>query len=636
MLLQDMREKAQGWVAKVIVAAIAFTFAIFGLESLSPNTGNPDVATVNGEAITQQQLMETMDQQRRVLIQQMGDNFDPSMLDSPMLQNAALESLIQRALLRARLQDDQMVVSEAMLDEVIRTAQEFQVDGQYSPDRVMQYVRNMGMTVAQFRNMLREEMISTQLRAGIAASEFMTTAELQQLNNLQTQTRDISWLTLNNEQARNAVNVSDDDVAVYYADNGSRFMQPEQVSVDYIVLDKNKIAETIQVSDADIRARYNAQVADLKNKASNELRASMILLEPNGDRDEAATLAQANELSTQLKNGADFAALAQEFSDDPDSAAQGGSLGAVETGFFGSEFDSALAGLEAGAVSEPVQTDFGVVLIRRDGSAEARIPSLEQMRASIERELRNQAVDPLFVEQSQMMADISFEASDLAQPAETMGLEIQSSPLFGRNGGEGIAANARVVAAAFSEDVLELRANSDLVELSPEQVAVLHIREHKKSEQKPVADVKDEIVAAIQTERGAEQLKQRAEAVIAELNGGANAEQLATSNGLTWAAQEKSVRFNREVPAQLLAEAFRLPHPAAGQFSYGTATLPNGDIAVIRIANVVNGNDALDADQARMMGTSLALRQGTQMYDEYVRNLRDTADIKVVQADSEG
>ena len=180
-----------------------------------------------------------------------------------------------------------------------------------------------------------------------------------------------------------------------------------------------------------------------------------------------ATLAEAKDIRSKLDSGAAFADLAKEFSDDPDSAAQGGSLGAVETGFFGDDFDNALASLNSGEVSQPVKTEFGVVLIRRDGSSEARIPSLEQMRASLVKELRDQAVAPIFVDKSQKLADISFEASDLAQPAEALGLTIEKTGLFGRNGGEGIAGNPGVIAAAFSDDVQNLGANSDLIELSP-------------------------------------------------------------------------------------------------------------------------------------------------------------------------
>ncbi len=637
MLLQNMRDKAQGWVAKVIVAAIAFTFAIFGLESLRPSTTKQDVAFVDGEAITQQQLLEAMDQQRRMLVQQMGSNFDAAALNDPMLKTAAMESLVQRTLLRIRLKKNNMVVSDDMVDELILSVPEFQVDGQYDPERVRQYVRSAGMNIAQFRNMLREDMVATQLRAGVAATEFVTSHELRHLNSLQGQTRDLSWLILDGKKVRDAVTVSDEDVAAYYNEQSASFMQPEQVSVDYIVLDKSKLAATIEVTDSDVSTLYDARVVELKSKAKAELRASMILLEPDDQRDQAATMALAKQLSDELKAGADFAALAGKHSDDTDSSAKGGSLGIVETGFFGDAFDSALAALQPGEISAPVEADFGVVVIRRDAAGEARIPTREQMSASLKRELREQAVEPLFFEKSRQLADISFEASDLTQPAETLGLEIQQTDLFSRDGGKGIAANPRVVAAAFSEEVLDMRTNSDLIDFDANQFVVLHRREHKKPEQKALESVKDEIAQILRTERGDKQLLSQAEALVSELVKGAEKQKVADDNGLAWDQKEKAQRFGVEISALLRAKAFRLPHPAEGKSSFGTAVLENGDVAVIQVTNVVPGSSALlDEAQMRILGANLALRNGSQIFDEYVRNLRETAKIEVVRQGDEG
>ncbi len=636
-MLQDMRDKAQGWVAKVIVAAIAFTFAIFGLESLRPDSSNPEIAEVNGTKITQRQLMESVDQQRRMLFQQMGENFDPSMIDERLLQRAALESLIQRTLMRDALKTRNMVVSEQLLDQFIRTTPEFQVEGRYNPDRVMQYVRSVGMTVPQFRSMLREQLASTQLQAGIAGTEFMTAYELQRLSDLQGQTRDISWLTLKADKARAAVELSGQDIQDYYEASAARFMKPEQVSVNYVILDKARLAENIKVSENDIQTRYASHVADLKEKAGDQHTASMILLETGDEKAEADALNEAKELKAKLDGGADFAALAKEFSDDPDSAEKGGSLGVVETGFFGDDFDDNLDVLKAGEISAPFVTDFGVVILRRDKAAEARIPSLEQMRASLEKELRSQSADPLFVEKSQKLADDSFEASDLTQPAENLGLEIHKSGLFGKDGqgADELLANPRVIAAAFSDEVLNQGANSDLVEVGPDQVMVLRVNKHNKAEQMPLADVRASIETSLRSERGEEQLQARVEKLITELDGGTDVKTVAKETGVDWKDSKTTNRFSKDAPAQLLAQAFRMPHPEQGKSSYGSVQLPDGDIALIRVSAVTPGKEKVDKDTQRMMGATLGLRHGSQIFGEYQRDLRQHAEIEV-KTSSEG
>ena len=634
-MLQNMRDKAQGWIAKAIIAFIAFTFAIFGLESLAPNPNNPEVAEVNGQEITQQQLMQAVDQQRRLLMQQLGGNFDPSMFNDQMLQQAALEGLIQKEVVRQYADKVGMSISAQSVDQLIRSTPEFQVDGQFDANRFQQLVRSLGMTPVQFRQYLREELLASHIRASIAGSEFATPYEVQMLTDIQQQTRDVAWLTLDVAAAREAVKVDEETITSYYQDHQAEYMTPEQVSLEYVVLDRSKLAEQIEVSEADIKARYDARVADQKEKADNTVTASMILLESSETRDEKATLALADELRQRMNKGEDFSALAREYSEEPDSAAKGGDLGAVETGFLGAAFDEALAALTKGEVSQPVLTDFGVVLIKRTAGAEVDIPTLAAMRNELVREFKESAVDPLFVEQSQKLADISFEAADLQQPAEELGLDVQATDLFGRRGGEGIAENRAVIDAAFSDDVLNLQANSEPLDIGPGKVAVVRMKEHKQPEVKPLSDVRDAIVAQIQQERADQQLNDKADAILAELGADKTGAEVAEAYAAEWQTKENARRGEEGVPQQLLMDAFKLPHPQAGMTSYGKTALPNGDVVVVAVNKVVQGTEAVESEQVQTIGNILSMRMGEALFGEYQQDLKNTADVKRFAQDSE-
>ncbi|WP_211828323.1 SurA N-terminal domain-containing protein [Kistimonas asteriae] len=634
-MLQNMRDKAQGWIAKAIIAFIAFTFAIFGLESLAPNPNNPEVAEVNGQEITQQQLMQAVDQQRRLLMQQLGGNFDPSMFNDQMLQQAALEGLIQKEVVRQYADKVGMSISAQSVDQLIRSTPEFQVDGQFDANRFQQLVRSLGMTPVQFRQYLREELLASHIRASIAGSEFATPYEVQMLTDIQQQTRDVAWLTLDVAAARKAVKVDEETITSYYQDHQAEYMTPEQVSLEYVVLDRSKLAEQIEVSEADIKARYDARVADQKEKADNTVTASMILLESSETRDEKATLALADELRQRMNKGEDFSVLAREYSEEPDSAAKGGDLGAVETGFLGAAFDEALAALTKGEVSQPVLTDFGVVLIKRTAGTEVDIPTLAAMRNELVREFKESAVDPLFVEQSQKLADISFEAADLQQPAEELGLDVQATDLFGRRGGEGVAENRAVIDAAFSDDVLNLQANSEPLDIGPGKVAVVRIKEHKQPEVKPLSDVRDAIVAQIQQERADQQLNDKAGAILAELGAGKTGAEVAEAYAAEWQIKENARRGEEGVPQQLLMDAFKLPHPQAGMASYGKTALPNGDVVVVAVNKVVQGTEAVESEQVQTIGNILSMRMGEALFGEYQQDLKNTADVKRFAQDSE-
>jgi peptidyl-prolyl cis-trans isomerase C len=159
------------------------------------------------------------------------------------------------------------------------------------------------------------------------------------------------------------------------------------------------IAEPLD--DAAVQAAYEEMTADFTPEP--EFNASHILVE---------TEERANELKAELEGGADFATLAQENSMDG-SAQSGGELGWFGAGRMVPEFETAVMGLEPGAVSDPVQTQFGWHLIKLNETRESAPPALEEVRPQIEDQLRQQQVQQAVAELREG-ADVSM--SDVEVP----------------------------------------------------------------------------------------------------------------------------------------------------------------------------------------------------------------------------
>ncbi len=626
-MLQTMRENAQGWIAKVIVAVIAFTFAIFGLESLAPNPGNPTVASVNGEEITEQQLYQAMEQQRRMMQQRFGRNFDPSMLDDAMLRQGALDQLVNRALLNQSVKEAGLEVSQATLDDQIRNTPVFQTEGQFDPDRFQSMVRGAGMTPLQYRDAIREETLVNQQMTGLSGSEFVTPAELNQLLSLQSQKRDIAWLTLGFEKAQESVEVSEEDAHNFYEARLERYMTPETVAVSYIELSREALREQLQIDEEDVEQRYQAMVAEME--AEQLPQAAIILVESNDERDDDAAEARAQEAYAKLQAGEDFAAVAKEFSDDSSSANDSGNIGSVEEGFFGSAFDQALAGLQPGEYSAPVKTDFGYQIIRLNGYEKQDLPAYADMRDELVQELQDGELAVLFVEKSQKLADISFESADLQQPADELGLTIQNTEAFGRNGGEGFAANQKVVDAAFSEDVLNLGANSELLEIDTDHVVVLRVKTHNQPEQLAFEDVRDSIYEEQRRTVARENLQADAEKLRTALQSGQDKAAIAEQAGIEWTELAGAERYSNDAPQQILMDAFRLPHPQEGSASYAIVELPSSDVALVMLTGITAGEVDEAAEETSRLARMLAAGEGRNLYGEMLRDLRAEAKVKI-------
>ncbi|MCK5894665.1 MAG: SurA N-terminal domain-containing protein [Endozoicomonadaceae bacterium] len=632
-MLQNMRDKAQGWISKVIIGFIVLTFAIFGLESLVPNRNNPDVAEVNGQNISQQSLMRAVEQQRRLLMQRLGDNFGSSIFNDQALQKAALEELIQKAVLLQYANKVGMSISSQSVDQMIRSIPEFQVDGEFDANRFQQLVSSLGVTPLQFRQSLNDDMLIYRIRASIAGSEFATAYKVQKLYDIQQQTRDIAWLTLDAVKTQDAIRVADDEIETYYQNHQAVFMTQEQVSLDYIILDRVILEGQVSITESDIEARYQSQIEDIKSQADDSVTASIILLEPSSRRDDKETLALASELKRRLSSGEEFATLASEYSEDAASAAKGGDLGVVESGFLGEAFDDTLASLEKEEVSDPVLIDFGVVLIKRTADEQVT-PSRADMRDELVQDLKESAVDPLFVEQSRKLADISFEAADLQQPAEELGLVIQSTALFGRHGGEGIAEHRTIVDVAFSDDLLNLKANSEPLDIGDGRVAVIRVKRHKKSEVEPLSDVRDRVVTKIKKEYADLQMNDKADTILAALESGKTTVDIAKEYVVDWQERSSVKREDQDIPLPLLRDAFKLPHPDKVP-NYGKTSLPDGDVIIVAVKNVEQKKEVVDAEELQNINRILSRRSGEAIYSEYLQDIKKNADIKRFVKDAE-
>lgn len=624
-MLEFMRERARSWVTFIVVGIIAFMMAITGLETLAPNPNNPEVASVNGEAITQYDLAQAVEQERQLLIQRMGDRFDPAMLDEKVIQTRVLEQLITRDLLLQSAGEQKMGVSDAAIDAYILQMPQFQVNGAFDQQRFQYLLASNGITPLMFRESLEQEMVLQQLRSGIASSEFVTEAEMATIARLEQQTRDIAWVTLSRQQQEKIITVSDEQIQQYYDSHNGRFMTPEQVIAQYVVLDKNSIAQAVKLTEADIEEAYNLRVQELSETANVAAELSVIVINTNDDRNQEAALKRAQEAIAKFNGGTSFVALAKEYSDDAATANSGGKLGVVETGFFGDAFDNAMTALAVGDISAPVTTDNGYQLLYKS-QPEVSIPTMAQLRPELEASLKIRRVEDLYLQQARTLADVSFEASDLEQPAQELGLEIITTDAFGRNqGGGGVIGNAQVVAAVFSDDVLGFGANSDVIELSPTQSVVIRVKEHLKPKLLPLADVREQIVATIKTNEAEKAIAKRSAELVAELNGGETLAAVAKANDLSVSSEKAVARNSTEVPRDLVDYAFTMAHPQDGD-TYDSATLADGNVAVVALSKVTDGEG--DSEYAKNMKPILTMLDGNTSFDVYLKSLRDRAKIK--------
>ena len=624
-MLQSMRENAKSWGSIIIVAIIAFMMAITGLESLTPNLRNKYVAKVNGEEISQFDFLNAQEQQRRMLMQRMGEHFDPALINEAVFVDSVLNGLVDNILQMQDAKSHRMLVSEAALDKEILAMPEFQKSGRFDQDYYVKLLRNVGMTPQQFRKLLIEETLLNQLRFGFASSEFTTDAESDAISRLENQTRDIKWQKIAIGPIKVETKISEEEIENYYKERKEDYMTQEKVVVQYIEINKKQLSLDVKVEEESIQREYNIRLEKLKQSAIKQVRISTILVEVNEKRNRQEAKKRAEKAYQDIGKGESFEKLASLYSDDKESANKGGDMGFVQPGFFGEVFDKAVASMNIGEVSKPVETPSGLQIIKVTDRKDSPSLDLESVRQEIIEQLQLEMVDTMYLEKIRKLADIAFESADLERPSKDLNLSLHVSEAFGRNGtASGIASNDQIVKAAFGEDVLKFGVNSDVIEVGAGRSIVLRVQEHSPPTLKTLSEVQEDIIDILKTNIAKEKLldlvKSRIESLTQEVT-------QVQDNQDIWQEQKKVTRSTNKVPSPVLKKAFSMPKPSNDVPSYDYVTLSGGDVMIVSVVSVYSMQKDSNSESDKMLRRYMSNNKGRQIQSEYLSYLKSKADI---------
>ena len=626
-MLQNIRDNIQGVIAKIIIALIIVPFAFFGVESLLTGGGANNVAEVNGEDISAQELQQAVYFQKRSLLQRMGENADPAMLDDAMLREGALEQLIQRKLLLQQAEDQNIDVSVTAVDQMILSMPQFQQDGQFSMQLYENMLRSNGYSLAYFKQRLTDDLRISQLSNGFAGSDFVTSQELADAARIVAQKRSFEYVTLPIAQLLDGVTLSDDEINQYYQDNLASFLSEERVKLEYIEVKQADFTQA--VDEAQLREAYELEMADFS--AKGERRAAHILLEVGGDRDEQATLALAKQISDRIAAGEVFADLAKELSADTGSAENGGDLGYTSGDTFPVEFEEALFALELNAVSEPVETDAGIHLIVATDIKEATAPTFEERKASIEQRLQLAQAETEFVNTIDQLRDLVFNSEGLTGPALELKLDVRDAGWLSRTSAEGVLSSAQVLSAAFSDEVLKDRNNSEVLELASDHFIVVRVADYEEAKTKPLDEVKSTITARLTQRKATELAQDKATSLIDAVSSGSDMKVLSEEQGYVAMAEDDVNRSTAKAGRELAAAIFALPRATAGEATVDSLVLSNGDVVVVKLSSVTDGA-VEDLAEAEQQGISSQLQRSASMQSlsAYQSTVRQAAEINLL------
>ncbi len=628
-MLQVMRAKAQGMGSKIVVWLIIIALAVFGFGSFSLFQPSEQVAaSVNGEDISIAELQRQVEGRTAELVAQFGDayvdQFDPSLLSRTVLVN-----MVQAELLRNYTSELGFKVSEGQVDQEIVARPEFMLSDGFSPELFRRRAAEAGLTPESLRSEIVDSLGMSALQQALVDSAFLTQGDSRRLLNLALQSRDIAWLEFRPIRFVDQVEIDDETLATAYELRLAEFMTEPRIDAEYLAFRLQEMAALSEFAPEEgaLREAYQAELSEYE--ISEQRDASHILREVSELRTEAQAIEELSAIRERVLAGESFEEFAMDLSDDPGSAEVGGLLGPAARGVYVEAFEEALWNLQAGEISEPVVSEFGVHLIRLNEILRHEAPSFEDRRVALESELRRSAARDRFSEIKLRADELAFDAQNsLAPLVEAFERELVEVSGVTRTIGDDVFRESVLREALFDSDVMDSGFNSPLIEVGEEAAYVVRAARRHPATQLTFGEVREELRREIAYERAVELSARAARQALSRMLEGVGASEVAFADQ-EWQRRDAIQRNGGDLPALIRQAAFELPRPPKAERSMEVVALDDGGSALIVVSGVRDGNTA-EVPQSELQSLEDQVKSLASQRDliSLFANLYEDADIE--------
>ena len=501
-------------------------FVLVGIDGYSRfNSNDAKVASVAGRDITQAEwdFAHRNDSER---LRASMPTVDPKLLDSPTARYATLERLVRERVLVQAAEQQHLATSNARLAQELQRNPTIAAlrgpDGKLDMERYRQLAASQGFTPEGFEARVRRDLSLRQVEAGVLSTGFSSDAIANVALGAIFEKREVQVARFSTSDYLSKVAPTDAEIETYYKDHPQLFQAPESLSIEYVVLDLDSVKKSIAINEQDLKSYYDQNVERLSGK--EERRASHILITvakdaPQPERDKAK--ARAQELLTEVrKTPSEFAAVAKKNSQDPGSAAAGGDLDFFGRGAMVKPFEDAAFAMKKGEISDLVQSDFGYHIIMLTDVKSPKQRSFEDLRASIEADLKNQQAQRKYSEAAESFTNAVYEQADSLKPvADKLKLEIKTASNVLRSPGkdaQGPLASAKFLGALFGDDAIKNKRNTEAVEVGSNQLASGRVVSYAPARTLPLAEVRTSVRERLVAARAAELARKDGEARLAQ------------------------------------------------------------------------------------------------------------------------
>jgi peptidyl-prolyl cis-trans isomerase D len=381
----------------LVVAVSMLTYLIPNYDTNGP-TSQLVIATVGGEDIRADEV------QQRVQTGMKGKQLPPDML--PIYIPQIIDTIIlDRAMYYQARQMGFQTTDEELRTTIQQLAPNLFPDGRFvGKDQYAGLLAQQGVTIDQFENDLRRQIVITRLRDVAVEGTVVTPLEIEQAYKEKYEKIRVQYVKLVPDKFKAEVTPSDAEMRSYYQANIANFQTPEKKNLVILVADQAKIEQGINVPEEDLRRTYNQNAAQFHVPEQATVRHILFMTQGKPPADEAKIKAQAEDVMNQIKSGkAKFEDMVAKYSEDPGSKDKGGQYTVQRNGQMVKEFEDAAFTQKPGDLAL-VKTSYGYHIVQ----VVSREPAHQQTFDEVKAQLASQA-------KKVQVANVLQRASDQAQ-----------------------------------------------------------------------------------------------------------------------------------------------------------------------------------------------------------------------------
>lgn len=629
----------------VLLILIVPSFVLIGVTGYTSYvSGDRDLVKVGDSAVTQLEFDQARRQQLEQLQRTMQGGFDPEILENPAMRSALLESLINQRVVTDIAQANRFNVSDAALRQTIAAMPQLQENGRFSPERYNEVLASVGLTTRDFEQGQRAELAVGRVLGPVVQSAAVPAPIVQKLGVALSEQRTVQLREFPAADFTQGIQVSDADVKAWYDANQASLQLPQYVNVQYLLLNEEAaMAALPAIGEPELQQYYQQN----KSRYVLPARVNVSHIQFNIPSDaspeqQQQVRAEADAVLERLKaDTAAFAQVAREVSDDAGTSSDGGKLGWITRGSWPAALEEAVFALQPQQLSAVVQGPGGLHIFYANEVQPERGESFEEARAKVQAEVRRQLGAERFADMATQLTNLAYDnPASLAPAADALGLKVKDASGIARDRllpagllADKDAASAgpdaqilgddRVRRAAFSSQVLTEKQNSGVIEISPDTMIVLRV-DKLTEPQVPALDlVADRIREQLVAERAAQAAQAAGQSVLAALK------------DLQKAPPTVPEQFGEPVQvSRMNAAGFGEPFvnavfdaPAQPLPQYIGVQVPQGYV-IARISGVEAGKP--DAPELASLSGQLGQAWGTAEEQAVLKTLRDTAGVTML------